>query len=981
MVKQLFLALLILNSANLHAQEESSWPSGDDLTIDLLVKEPVVEQPIFLNFDHRGRMWVAQFRQYPFPAGAKLIGRDRFWRNEYDRVLPPPGHPDYVPGKDRITIHEDSNGDGSFDKTSTFLDGLNFCTSFAHAHDGLWVLQAPYLLYYEDKDHDDQPDGPPEVHLRGFGIEDSHSLANSLCWGPDGWLYGANGSTTSLRITVDGKPNPPVAREGQLIWRYHPTKKLFEIFAEGGGNNLSCEFDSAGRLYSGSNTSDAAFYYHQGAYYQKNFGKHGALSNPNTYGYLAGIAHQKYARVTNSVMIYEGGGLPSRFDGAMVFANPLTLGVGSYRPKLDGLNFKVTPNGIVDVQKDDPWFCPVYVDSGPDGALYVCDWYDQQCNHYRNSQGDISPNDGRLFRIRHRQSQPQKPFDLSKSSIPELLENLKSKNRWWRESARQALQHHKHREEALPVLQKWISQEKGQLALEGLWALHLIATPSLPAFREALASKNPHVRRWAIRLTVDAETLSPKHLEVIVALLKTESNLEVLAQIASSAARLPQPDSLALLSALMKTDYLFKNSQLAFLTWWALEKHVDQHPYECLALFDDEAIHAPPVLSFLLRRFAQDGNSQNLLYGAMLLLRIERFSQKDRENLWEQFNAGMAGQTLAALPQAMLNVLAVQGDLPLSLKLRMPTKFPKARSQAITLLKKGEKGDRKTLLRVIEYFGENPSPEITPLLLQLLASANPGILEQTLGSLQSVDSPEVGRAVINRFKTLPPQQAKAARVLLLSRVPWISQWLDAAAKDEGLKKLLTSEVRTQITQGKHPDHLQKISKLFPGTADKAQSFEKEMSRLKTLLSKNGAPDLKNGHQLFTNRCASCHVLHSEGGKIGPALTSYQRGDLDSLLLAIIHPNAEVREGFETNILKTRDGRTLVGFLKTKNKGVVILQPAGGTPVSIAADQVLSLKPANSSLMPAGLLAALTDQELVDFFAYLRSPQPLNLPKK
>ncbi len=962
-------------------ENEVTWPAGDDLAIDLLATQPQVEQPIFLNFDHRGRMWVAQFRQYPFPAGAKLIGRDRFWRNEYDRVIPPPGDPEYVPGKDRITIHEDTTGDGLFDKISTFLDGLNFCTSFAHDRDGLWVLQPPYLLFYEDKDHDDQPDGPPQVHLRGFGIEDSHSLANSLCRGPDGWLYGANGSTTSLRITVEGKPDPPVVREGQLVWRYHPLRKTFEIFAEGGGNNLSCEFDSVGRLYSGSNTGDVAFYYHQGAYYQKNFGKHGALSNPHTYGYLPGIAHQKYSRVTNSVIIYEGGGLPSRFDGAMVFANPLTLGIGSYRPTLDGLNFKVTPNGIVDVRKNDPWFCPVYVDSGPDGALYVCDWYDRQCNHYRNSEGKISVNDGRLFRIRDRRSSPQKSFNLDKASVPELLDHLKSSNRWWRESARQALRDHKSREDALPTFQTWISREKGQLALEGLWGWHSIEDLSLPAFREALASENPHVRRWAIRLASDHRSLSPSLLQAIQTLVRTEPDLEVLAQIASSAARLPKPEAFPLLSVLMQRDEVSKDPRLALLTWWAIEAHFNEFPRDCLALFDDEGIHAPRVLSFLMRRFVEDGDPKNLHLGSLLFRRTRNFDQKSREHLWEQFDAGLAGQPLATLPEPMLKMLAIQGDLPLFLKLGMPIRFPKARTQAMALLKMGEKGSQKALLRVIEYFGENPTPEATPLLLELLASKNFQVLEQTLGSLQSIDSEDVGKAVLARFKTFPAQPGKAAEVLLLSRVTWISQWLDEAARDNDFKKLLTSEVRRKIAAQNHPGNLQKLAKLFPEPAIANQSFEKEIIRLDTLLKKNLKPDVENGYKLFSTRCAACHVLHAQGGQIGPALTSYQREDLDTLLLAIVHPNAEIREGFATNILKTRDGRTLTGFLKAKNKRHFILQPAGGKPLAIAADQVISLEPAKASLMPAGLLTGLTDQQLTDFFAYLRSPQPINLRQK
>ena len=982
MMIKFFIPFFLSCSGFLSAQEEkASWPSVDDLTIDLLAEHPEVEQPVFLNFDHRGRMWVAQFRQYPFPAGAKLIGRDRFWRNEYDRVIAPPGDPDYVPGKDCITIHEDRNGDGSFDKISTFLDGLNFCTSFAHDHDGLWVLQPPYLLFYEDKDHDDHPDGPPQVHLRGFGIEDSHSLANSLCWGPDGWLYGANGSTTSLRVTVDGSDASTVLRQGQLVWRYHPIKKIFEIFAEGGGNNLSCEFDSAGRLYSGSNTGDAAFYYHQGAYYQKNFGKHGALSNPHSYGYLPGIAHKDYSRVTNSIIIYEGGGLPARFENALVFANPLTLGIGSYRMRPDGLNFKVTPNGIVEVRKDDPWFCPVYVEAGPDGALYLCDWYDQQCNHYQNSQGKISVNDGRIFRIRDRKNQPLKPFNLSRASVPELLEQLKSKNRWWRESARQVLRHHKHRKQALPTIQDWISHEKDQLALEGLWVWNLIDELSLPVFREALASENPHLRRWAIRLAADEEKLSPAHLEEIQVLLKTESDLEVLAQVASSAGRLPQDQAFPLLATLLKSGRLANDPSFTLLTWWAIERHFQDFPSECLALLDDEEVKAPRLLSFLARRFLVDGSHNNLLFCSRLILRADKFNPLDQAYFWEQFEAGIERQSLAKFPENLLKVMAGQKDLPLYLKLRIPDQFPKARSQALALLEKGEKGNRKTLLRITEFFGDYPSPESTPLLLDLLSSNDDEILIQSLGSLQNSDCLKLGETVLAKFKTFPPSSRKAASVLLLSRAPWIDQWLEAASKDGDLKSLLTPEVRNQIIKGEVLGHLGKLAQLFPDSPAQDPPFEKEIARLGSVLDKNHKPDLQNGHQLFTTRCATCHVLHDQGGNIGPILTSYQRDDLKTLLPAIVRPGAEIREGFDTYTLRTRDGRSFVGFLKSRNKRVVILQPLAGTTVSIAADQILSLEPSGISLMPSGLLIGLTDQELTDIFAYLRSPQPLNLPKK
>ncbi len=218
-MKQLAVAILLLtliDGANLPAEErlDSSSPRpvqktragglgpaeslaslrvADDLAIDQVLTEPTVRQPVFLNFDERGRMWVVQYAQYPHPAGLKIVSRDNFWRNVYDTVPPPPPHTADSPfrGADKITIHEDTNGDGTFDRHKTFLEGLNMCTSVARGRGGAWVLNPPYLLFYPDRDNDDVPDDDPVVHLKGFGLEDSHSIANSLMWGPDGWLYGA----------------------------------------------------------------------------------------------------------------------------------------------------------------------------------------------------------------------------------------------------------------------------------------------------------------------------------------------------------------------------------------------------------------------------------------------------------------------------------------------------------------------------------------------------------------------------------------------------------------------------------------------------------------------------------------------------------------------------------------------------------------------------------------------------------------------
>ena len=235
------------------------WPHSRSLTtfgLDLVLAEPVVRQPVSISFDERGRLWVVQYLQYPFPAGLKMVSHDGVWRAVYDKVpLPPPHH---FRGKDKITIHEDTDGDGVFDRHKTFLDGLNIVTSVARGRGGVWVLNPPYLLFYPDRDNDDVPDGNPEVHLQGFGLEDTHSVASSLQWGPDGWLYAAQGSTVTGHVTRPGLDTgkEPVHSMGQLIWRYHPETRRYEVFAEGGGNAFGVEIDAKGRIYSGHNGGD-----------------------------------------------------------------------------------------------------------------------------------------------------------------------------------------------------------------------------------------------------------------------------------------------------------------------------------------------------------------------------------------------------------------------------------------------------------------------------------------------------------------------------------------------------------------------------------------------------------------------------------------------------------------------------------------------------------------------------------------------------
>ncbi|HYT93202.1 MAG TPA: hypothetical protein VEL76_31075, partial [Gemmataceae bacterium] len=556
---------------------------ADDLQLEQVLAEPVVRQPVFLNFDERGRIWVVQYLQYPHPAGLKMLSRDKYWRAVYDKVPPPPPH--HFRGKDKITIHEATKGDGNFDKHTTFLDGLNIVTAVARGRGGVWVLNPPYLLFYKTLPGKDVPEGDPEVCLEGFGLEDTHSVVNSLCWGPDGWLYAAQGSTVTGNVRRQGDKTI-VHSSGQLIWRYHPETRRYEIFAEGGGNAFGVEFDSKGRLFSGHNGGNTrGFHYVQGGYYQKGFSKHGPLTNPYAFGYFAAMRSPAAPRFSHTFTVYEGGSLPAPYWGKLFAVTPLQSEVilSEFRP--DGSSLQTRDVGRP-LTSSDNWFRPVDIKVGPDGAVYVADWYDAQVNHFRNHEGQIDPSTGRIYRLKGKAAALHKSIDLGRLSSLELVKLLGGENRWTRQTALRLLGDRRDRT-VIPPLTKMVREGTGQTALEALWALNLSSGLDDKIALETLGHADPHVRLWTVRLLGDRRSVSPVLSERLAHLAATEPHIEVRSQLACSARRLPTSTGLAIVRKLLARSEDVSDIHIPLLLWWAIEARAESDRESVLRLFAD----------------------------------------------------------------------------------------------------------------------------------------------------------------------------------------------------------------------------------------------------------------------------------------------------------------------------------------------------------------------------------------------------------
>ncbi|MBY0309346.1 MAG: hypothetical protein K2Q09_11440, partial [Phycisphaerales bacterium] len=413
------------------AAESLAVPEGFEVT--LFAGEPDVRQPIAFAIDPKGRLWVAECYSYPD------------WS-------PQP------PGEDRIVIFEDTNGDGRFDRRKVFFDTGTNLSGLALGFGGVWACSTPNLVFIPDRDGDDVADSEPIIKLDGWSLEAEHNVFNGLNWGPDGWLYGCNGILSNSLV---GKPGAPQRERTAMncgVWRYHPTREVFEAVAHGTTNPWGLDFDDYGEMFITNCVIPHVYRVVPGAHFQRMFGQD---YNPYLFGLIGSVAdhvHWDTVEAWSDIralgvtpttdraggghahaggMIYLGDNWPDRYRGSLFLSN-----IHGRRVNHDTLE-RAGARYVARHQKDfllakDGWFRGLELKYGPDGGVYLTDWSDTGECHEADADGAHREN-GRIYKITFGEPRPV-VVDLSQSDNAELVGYQTHKNDWYVRTARRLLQ-------------------------------------------------------------------------------------------------------------------------------------------------------------------------------------------------------------------------------------------------------------------------------------------------------------------------------------------------------------------------------------------------------------------------------------------------------------------------------------------------------------------------------------------------------------
>ena len=570
------------------AQKSFTVPEGFE--VRLFAAEPDVINPVAMTWDDRGRLWVVELYEYPLgaPAGTK--------------------------GRDRVKILEDTDGDGRVDKVTVFADGLNLATGIQLGNGGVYIGQAPDLLFLQDTNGDDVADVRTTL-MTGFGLEDRHELLNGFTWGPDGWLYLTHGVFTHSKVRDPNNPNDSGIVLNAAVGRFQPRTKRFEVFADGTSNPWGLDFDRAGNAFVSACVIDHFFHMAAGGVYDRQGGTPG---DPYTYQLLHSIVdHKHYMAAYAGVNIYQGDQFPAEWQGEVLMGNIHQSAINHDHLTTNGSSFLASARPDF-LTTTDGWFRPVSAQTGPDGALWVMDWYDKYpC--YQNANADpegVDRERGRIWRVVYTGKNHGAPvashpanLNLGKLNTHELVGTLAHSNVWMRRMAQRLL--NERRDPAAKADLQSLVKNGATLdaRLAALWTLHGSDQLDDATLDSLTHDAEPAIRTWVARLTGQRGDPSETALGRLAQLAEdTDSSVRLgvataARQFASGSLTIDTPiptawceeNTGAILAALVKSSADAKDPLIPFMIWMAAEPKIAQDPSDAFAWLLDNGADLMPL--------------------------------------------------------------------------------------------------------------------------------------------------------------------------------------------------------------------------------------------------------------------------------------------------------------------------------------------------------------------------------------------------
>lgn len=963
--------------------------------VSLFAGEPDVHQPVGFCIDDRGRVWVAEAYVYPkrIPSPGPLLPDDR--KKDGDRIL----------------IFEDTNGDGRFDKKTTFLEGLNLVSGIEVGFGGVWIGAAPYLLFVPDKNRDDVPDGPPEILLDGWGFQDTHETLNAFIWGPDGWLYGCHGVFTHSRVGKPGTPDEERTRINAGIWRYHPTQHVFEVFSEGTSNPWGLDYNDVGEFFIEACVIPHCFHMVQGGRYQRQAGQH---FNPHTYADIQTIAdHRHYVGPTphggntNSdsmggghahcgLMCYLGGTWPQEYRGQLFMGNIHGRRLNVDIPKPQGSSY-VASHGKDFLLANDAWARFINLRYGPDGNVYLIDWYDKQACH-RNEPEIWDRTNGRIFKISYKGAKAVVGIDLQKKSDLELAQYMVHENDWYVRHARRILQERMAAtKEFNPVegmVRTGVTGFATQIAiaklkeiatahqdatrrLRGLWALNSMGALDPELIGQALQDENEYVRAWAVRLgQLEANTADDTARWVAMA---KDASPVVRRAVASAWQKQPAEFLAEHLPSLLHTPSDAGDPILPYLYWYLLERHAAADPAKAL----DLAVNKPMgfLLPFTARRVAALGTPEAYALLTQAIAKTDDANQHDA--FLRGLQEGLRGRRDVPVPQDWAKAFAKASQsnnaevraraLAVAVALRDPEALEQLRAVA-----RDAQASTANRRNAITALIEARDPELANLLKPLVK--DPQVRSAAIRGLASVSDAGVPAVLLEAYPLLPAAEKRDAVNTLAARATYAQAMLDAIDRKQIPAADVPAELIRQLRNLGDKDLDAKIARVWGTVRETAADRKQLIAAWTKKLSAPANPpaDLSHGRAVFTRVCQQCHTLYGVGGKVGPDITGANRADLGYLLENIFDPSAVIPKEYAATKIDLVDGRVITGIIKEESDATLTVATANET-LTLAKADVEARTPSPLSMMPDDLTKQASEVEIRALIAYLRHNQQVPLP--